>query len=226
MKLAALVSGGKDSIYALYKAQQEHEVKVIIAIKSENPDSYMFHRPNIDLVKLQANALDLPIIFKKTPGEKEKELEDLKKAIIEAKEKYKIDGLVSGALASNYQKSRIERICKEINLKSITPIWHVNPREYMIDLLSKFKVITVKVACDGLKKDSLGKEINLEKIEKLSSKYRFHIAFEGGEAETLVLDAPNFNKKINILDSKTRWDKESQSGEFIIKRAHLEIKKK
>lgn len=224
MKVAALISGGKDSIYALYKTQKEHEIEVIIAIKSENPDSYMFHGPNIDIVKLQAKALSLPIIFKKTLGEKEKELVDLKNAIINAKEKYGIGGLVSGALASNYQKSRIEKICKELNLESITPLWHIDPEKYMEDLLSEFKVIIVKVACDGLNKNVLGKEINLEQIKTLSSKYRFHIAFEGGEAETLVLDGPNFKSNIKIIDFDISWDESENVGEMIIKKAEIKQK--
>lgn len=216
MKLAALISGGKDSIYALYKAQKLHEVKVIIAIKSKNPDSYMFHRPNIDIVKLQAKALGLPLIFKETLGEKEKELDDLKSAIKEAKNKYKIEGVVSGALASNYQRTRIEKICNELGLKSITPLWDIASREYMKKLLSEFEVIIVKVACDGLKKEMLGKEINLAELEKLSSKYRFHIAFEGGEAETLVLDGLNFKKRIKINDYVISWDEKENVGELII----------
>lgn len=221
MKVAALVSGGKDSIYALYRAEEEHDVKVIIAIKSKNPDSYMFHRPNIDLVKLQAKAIGLPLIMKETEGEKEKELSDLGNAIEEAKEKYNIKGVISGALASNYQRTRIEKICKELKIKSITPLWHINPEKYMIKLLSEFDVIIIKAACDGLNKCILGKKINLEEVKKLSEKYRFHIAFEGGEAETLVLDAPIFNKKIEILESKIVWDNKQKTGELIIGKSRL-----
>ena len=91
----------------------------------------------------------------------------------------------------------------------------------MKDLLCKFKVVIVKVACDGLRKKLLGKEIDLEEIKKLSKKYRFNLAFEGGEAETLVLDAPNFKKKIEILDSKIEWNEKDNVGELIIKQAEL-----
>lgn len=216
MKVAALCSGGKDSIYAIYKAQEKHTVEVLIAMKSINPDSYMFHRPNIDLVKLQSEALEIHLIFKETKGEKEKELEDLRDAIKEAKEKYNIKGIVSGALASNYQRKRIENICKELNLESIAPLWHIDPEKYMKELLSKFKIIIVKVACDGLGKDLLGKEINLEEIEKLSKKYRFHIAFEGGEAETFVLDGPIFKKKIIVKDSEIFWNEKESYGKINI----------
>jgi diphthamide synthase (EF-2-diphthine--ammonia ligase) len=40
----------------------------------------------------------------------------------------------------------------------------------------------------------------------LSKKYGFNISFEGGEAETLVLDCPIFRKRLEIRKSKKKWD--------------------
>ncbi len=100
MKLAALFSGGKDSCFALYKAVKErHGIACLISLISENKESYMFHTPNIHLTNLQAEALELPLIAFKTKGEKEIELLDLEKAIKSAVKKYKIEGIVSGAVA-------------------------------------------------------------------------------------------------------------------------------
>lgn len=197
MKLAALVSGGKDSIYAMYKLFKD--VKCIITIKSINPDSFMYHTPNIDLVKLQAESIGLPIIFKETKGEKEIELEDLKLALKEAIKKYKIDGVVSGALYSNYQRERLEKICKELNLKLYSPLWHMDQEQELRKILKAgFKFRIVKVACDGLDNTWL-KEItekDLDKLIELSKKYRFNPAGEGGEYESFVTDGPIFKKKI------------------------------
>ena len=47
-----------------------------------------------------------------------------------------------------------------------------------------------------------------------------NIAFEGGEAETLVIDCPLFNKKIIIEDSEKIMDS-ANSGIFNIKKARL-----
>jgi len=203
MKIAALISGGKDSIYALYKAIKENNKPVCaVAIKSENPESYMFHVPAIELVKLQAKAMNLPLIFKTTKGVKEEELKDLKAALKEARDKYGAEGVVSGALASNYQRTRIEGICNELGLKSIAPLWGADPDKYMDELLaSGFKVIITAVAADGLEESWVGKEIDmrrLSKLKELAKKYRFNIAFEGGEAETLVLDCPLFKQPLNF----------------------------
>jgi diphthine-ammonia ligase len=74
MKLGVLFSGGKDSCYALFKAGKEHEIVCLITMASDNPDSYMFHTPNIEMTKLQSEALDIPLISGRTKGEKEEEL--------------------------------------------------------------------------------------------------------------------------------------------------------
>ena len=98
MRLAVLFSGGKDSTFTVYKALKEgHEVKYLISLISENPASYMFHYPNISLTKVQAELMGIPIITKQTKGEKEKELEDIKSAILEIRKE--IDGVGAGALA-------------------------------------------------------------------------------------------------------------------------------
>jgi diphthine-ammonia ligase len=101
MRLGVLFSGGKDSNYAMYKASKKNEIKVLISIFSENEDSYMFHTPEIENVKVQSKKLGIPLIIKKTKGVKEEELKDLDKAIMQAIKEYKIEGIVTGAIASN-----------------------------------------------------------------------------------------------------------------------------
>src|SRR3989338_6707162 len=97
MRLGVLFSGGKDSSYALFKAMQKEKVVCLISLISENEESYMFHTP-IDKVEEQARRIKLPLVKVKTKGEKEKELNDLKKAIKIAMDKYKIEGVITGAV--------------------------------------------------------------------------------------------------------------------------------
>ncbi|MDD5087068.1 MAG: hypothetical protein PHV16_04935, partial [Candidatus Nanoarchaeia archaeon] len=109
MRVACLFSGGKDSVFAAYQAiKNNHKICCLITIKSKRKDSYMFHIPNIGFAKKQAEAMEMPIIFLDSSGIKEKELDDLKDAISQAKSKYDIEGVVSGALASNYQAERVK----------------------------------------------------------------------------------------------------------------------
>lgn len=220
MRLATLVSGGKDSIYAAYTASKENEVVCIITFKSKRADSYMFHIPNVELVKLQAKSMSLPLIFVESSGIKEKELKDIKNALSTAIKKYKIQGAVSGALASSYQKERIDKICLDLGIKSIAPLWHIDPKKYLRELINhNFKVIIAGVAADGLTKDFLGDEINgnfIKKIEKLN----IHAGGEGGEYESLVLDCPLFKKKLKIKKAKIEMENKC-TGKLIVEDAEL-----
>ena len=227
MKVAVLFSGGKDSVFALHRAiEQGRDVAVLIVLKSANPYSYMFHVPNIDLVKMQAKALKIPIIFKKTEGIKEKELKDLKAALMQAKRQYKIEGVVSGAVDSDYQRYRIEAVCGDLGLRSLALLWHLDPETYMVELFKAgFKVIITAVAAEGFDESWLGKELSMETLEELKilhQRYGIHISGEGGEFETLVIDGPIFKKKIEILDAEKIW--KGDNGQYIIKKAKLSRK--
>jgi len=199
MKLGVLFSGGKDSTYSAFLAKKQgHELICLISLLSKNQDSYMFQHVQREKIQEIADKIGIPVIFQETKGEKEEELKDLEKAIQEAKKKFKIEGIITGAVASNYQKSRIENICNKLKLECINPIWGIESEKYWKDLISnKFKIKIVKVAADGLDNSWVGKIIdakNLKKLEDLSKRFRFHLAFEGGEAETEVVDCPLFKK--------------------------------
>ena len=220
MKLAALVSGGKDSIYAAYKASKKDEIVCLISFKSKRDDSYMFHIPNIHLVDLQAQAMKIPLTYVKSSGIKEKELSDIKKALKLAIKKYKIKGVVSGALASNYQKERIDNICKNLKIKSIAPLWHIDPKKYLKELIkNNFKIIITGIAAEGLSKDFLGHKINDSFINKIKHMH-IHHGGEGGEYESLVIDCPLFSKKLKINKAKIEMENEC-TGKYIVEDAIL-----
>jgi len=223
MKLGVLFSGGKDSTLALQKAMQHHKVVCLITLISENNESYMFHTPNIKITTLQAKALNLPLIKKTTKGQKEVELKDLKKAIILAKNKFNIRGIVTGAIKSVYQSSRIQKICDELDLQCLNPLWLKDELELLNEIVNnKLKVIISGVFAYGFDRSFLGKIIDqgmIEKLKVLKEKYQINPSGEGGEIETTVLDSPIFKKRIEILDSEIFY--ENNSGTFRIKKARL-----
>ncbi|NQU97995.1 diphthine--ammonia ligase [Candidatus Woesearchaeota archaeon] len=225
VKLGALISSGKDSVYAMYTMmKQNYLVECMITLESKNLDSYMFHTPTIELVKLQSEATGIPLVTYTTKGEKEKELDDLKAAIKKAKEKHKIEGIITGALFSNYQRKRIEKIADSLSLKIFNPLWHINQETEMREIVREgFTFIMSKVAADGLNKSWLNKSITNKEIDdlvKLSEKIGMNIAGEGGEFETLVLDGPIFNKKINIKKSRI-MEEDENTATLMIEKAEL-----
>jgi diphthine-ammonia ligase len=214
LKLGVLFSSGKDSTYSAYiMKRQNYELTCLITIKSKNEASYMFHTPAIDLAKLQSEAMEIPIIMQETAGEKEKELVDLKKALQKAKDKYHIDGVITGAVFSTYQRDRVENICDSLGLKIFSPLWHKPQEQLMQELLdTNFEIIFTGIAAEGLNKTWLNKVItsgHLLKLKKLKEKIGMHEAGEGGEFESLVLDCPLFKKKVVVKKSKVIEEKEN-----------------
>ena len=201
MKLALLFSGGKDSTYAGYLAKKDNnELTCLISIISKNPDSYMFHTPKIELTKQQAKLMNIPIITKQTVGKKEQELKDLEQAIKQAKEKYNAEGIITGAVESIYQASRIQKICNKLNLECFNPLWQKNQTELLEDLIkNNFKVIITHVAAEGLDNSYIGRQLDknlISELKKLEEKYKINPAGEGGEFETLVINCPLFKSKM------------------------------
>jgi diphthine-ammonia ligase len=223
MRLGVLFSGGKDSTLALHLAAQKEQAVCLITVVSKNKESYMFHTPNIDVTVLQAQALGLPLVSVVTEGQKEEELADLEKAIVEAKEKYQIDGVVTGAVESVYQASRVQRICNRLDVWCFNPLWKHEQKALLETLVARnFKVVISGIFAYPLDETWLGKHIDaavIARLVELQGQYGISPSGEGGEIETTVLDAPMFKRKIGILDSAI--EARGNCGVFIIKQARL-----
>ena len=168
MKLAVLLSGGKDSIYCCWKAMQTDEVVCFVTIRSINTESYMFHTPNIDLTRLQAEAAGIPLIEWQTSGQEEVELDDLESAIRSAISMYQIEGVVSGAIQSVYQAARVQRICNHLGLWSINPLWLCDQEAYLHDLISAgFDALIAGVFSAPFDETWLGRHIDQSFITNL-----------------------------------------------------------
>jgi diphthine-ammonia ligase len=226
MRVGVLFSGGKDSTLALHKVAEKEEVVCLITLISKNKESYMFHTPNIDITELQAEALGLPLIRKVTAGKPEEELEDLAAAIAQAISNFKIEGVVTGAVESVYQAARIQKICNNLEVWCINPLWKRNQKAILDECVAKgFKTLISGVFAYPLDKTWLGKQIDEDLIEQLmvlSEEYSLSPSGEGGEIETTVLDAPLFKKKIEVLDFEL--EEQGNSGVFKIKQARLREK--
>ncbi len=224
LRLGCLCSGGKDSwLAALVMKQKNYDLKCLIALQSHNPHSYLFHTPNISLVKLQSKASQIPLVLQSTAGKPETELQDLRKALQTAQAKFKLDGIVTGALFSNYQRSRIETTCDELGLKVFSPLWHTNPNRLLEALFSnQFEVVFSSIAAAGLDQSWLGKSIFEQKKDllRLEASLGLNIAGEGGEFETLVLDCPLFTRRIEIQHADIQMENEC-TGIFRVTKAAL-----
>jgi predicted ATP pyrophosphatase (TIGR00289 family) len=223
MRVAVLATGGKDSTLALYRVLRlGYDVKCLVSMIPLREDSWMFHYPNIHLMDLFAEAVGIPLVKAETSGAKEVEVEDLKRLVAGLD----VDGIVSGAIASNYQRARIEEICKQLRLKCLTPLWHENPISILWEILDlEFEVIITGVYAYGFSREWLGRKLDMKTIEaliELNKRFGVSIVGEGGEYETLVLDAPFFKRRLKIVEAERVW--KGQGGYLLIKKAVLEAK--
>jgi len=222
MKIAVLFSGGKDSIRTLHWCLEKgYTVKYLVTMVSKREDSWMYHTPNIHLTELSAEAIGIPLISKETSGIKEKEVEDLKEVL----KVLDIDAIACGGIFSSYQKTRFERVSKELRLKLLTPFWQTDPEQFLKETIDLgFDVRIIGVYAEGFDESWLGRKIDEKTINDLiflNKKYGISIVGEGGEYESLVTDGPIFKKKIKIIDSEKIWNRKTQSGYLKIKKAVL-----
>ncbi len=225
MKLASLFSGGKDSTYSIFLAKKQgHEIKCLLSVFPKSDESHLLHHPNLQWTYLQSQSMQIPqLTIKSELDETDNEINSLEKLLIQAIDEYQIEGLVHGGIQSQFQKEKFENLCNKLNLKSIAPLWNRNPLEYMHELISSnFVFIITSVSSGGLDDSLLGKIItknDIDTLYALSQKFGFNLNFEGGEAETFVVDCSLFSHTIKIIQGKKIWD--GYRGRFEIVDARL-----
>jgi len=199
MKVAALYSGGKDSTYALHWGYfQGLDIECLISVYPREY-SMLFHYPGIEATVYQAKAMNIDILYTNAVNNEEYTLYSLLK---EAKEKYNVKGVIAGTLLSDYQRMRLAFITEKLGLSLYTPLWRIDQRSYMKEIVKNgIKFIITSVSSYGLSHKYIGRIVTLELLNEIlviASKYGLNPAFEGGEAETLVIDAPLFKQKLMI----------------------------
>ncbi|AFL66989.1 diphthine--ammonia ligase [Desulfurococcus amylolyticus] len=207
MKATVLYSGGKDSTYALHKAVEAgYQVVVLSTIIPFYKYSMLYHKPSFNVVQAQAYSLGIPLESIGVYDEK-LELDALRNLLRRVRDKYGVKILVTGAIASNYQRTRFKAIADELGLELYTPLWGRDPRSYLEELLDYgVRFLVTSITSMGIPLDMLGREITMSDVErlvKLAEKYGFNPSFEGGDAETIVVDSPLFRYKLVITGEKS-----------------------
>ncbi len=206
VQVAALFSGGKDSTYAAYVASQRGwDVTHLLSVLPEDRDSMLFHTPNLHMTSLQAEAMGLPLVQETAQAGEEGELDALRRVF----RKVPVDGVVVGAIASDYQHERVNRVADEVGLRVFAPLWRHDPRRLVLDYLSAgFEIVFSSVSAEGLDASWLGRRWDdrvVADLLRLQEIHGVHPCGEGGEFETLVLGAPLFQRRIEILRALPDW---------------------
>lgn len=197
-----LFTGGKDSVYALHRAVWDGlEVRVLASIVPHYKYSMLYHQPNYTLLLAQAQALSTPL---ETIGLADPQREELalKSLLQRVKRYYNIKVVVTGGIRSAFQRNAFKRVAEALGLDLYAPTWGVKDEEYMEDLLrNNINFMIVSITSMGIPHNILGRTItgdDINRLARLSKKYGFNLSFEGGEAETAVVDAPLFKYKLDV----------------------------
>ena len=194
MRLASLYSGGKDSAFSLYVAEQRgHEVPYVVNIVPEDRASWIFHTPNLNCVPAFADAMGKKLVTGRSTGDEDSDMKGLHDAL----DGLDVDGVVSGAVWSDYQWDRMNIVCGDLGLKSIAPMWRKS-QDMLIDeiIASGIRAVIVGVYAEGFDESWLGRPIDSEcvrDLKRLRDRYGISIMGEGVEYESMTLDAPMFS---------------------------------
>jgi len=218
LRLAALFSGGKDSTCALDLVLADgHDVSHLVTAVCDRRDSYMFQTAGVELAALAAEAIGIPHVVVRTSGVKEEEIAPLESALAGLD----VEGVVSGAIRSRYQRDRIDALCGRLGLASLAPLWHTDMSR-VERMVADYEVIVVAVASMGLGPEWLGRRLDAQAVSELrglADRYGINADGEGGEFETSVLSGPNFGMRVEIFDSEVVW--EGDSGYMVVRDAGL-----
>lgn len=223
VRVAALFSGGKDSTYATYVAMQRGwEVTHLLSIRPADPDSMLFHVPNVHVTRLHAEAIGVPLVEEPADPGESGELDAMRRAMSRAD----VDGIVVGAIASDYQHSRVNRVAEGLGLRVFAPLWRQDPHRLVDEYLrAGLRIVFSSVSAEGFDASWLGRPwdaTTIEELRRLEARYGVHPCGEGGEFETLVLDAPFFRKAIRVDRAEPSW--RGSSGVWRVDAATLVLK--
>lgn len=228
----ALLSGGKDSSWALYQALERGlDVSHVLAAQPDD-DSYLFHVPATELTELIAESVGLPYRSFPVPSPAGTDAgaigDDEREALAGALDALDTDldgtlaGIITGAVESEFQHDRLAQLCERFGLAQFSPLWGADPEPALRRMLDRgFDIRIVAVAAGGLDDTWLGRRLDHAAVDELverAASHGLHVLGEGGEYETLVVDGPHMDERL-AFDAEPRWD--GLRGRLAIRTARL-----
>lgn len=216
MRLASLFSGGKDSVFAAYIAEQMgHEISFLVSIFPSDDGSWVFHTPNLGVVPVMAESMNIPLIRADSDGTEQGDLDALRTVLSDLD----IDGVVVGALWSDYQWDRIGSVLEGLGLVMIAPLWRKSQDMIFDEMLSAgIDAIVVGVFAEGLGDEWLGRRLDAEAktdLVALRERYGINIMGEGGEYESMVIDSPMFERRLSVTEHAIDGGRSSGTYEVV-----------
>ena len=195
-------SAGKDSCLACYKAiKQGYIIKYLLNFISKEHKRCCFHGMESNLITLQSELIGIPLVQKEVSPDMQKYEEEFKEAVSELKNNG-IEGMVFGDVYLDEHKDWIERVCKDLNIRPLEPLWNIQAEKVLEEFINLgFQAVVVSCKADLFGKEFVGRYVDKGLIDELKSKTICPCG-ENGEFHTFVVDGPLFKKRIKITRAK------------------------
>ena len=210
-RFVALYTGGKDSHTALLIAMREYglEPALLLIISTPRDDSYLLHTYNVRWAKIHASVMGIP--FEEVPIEGVNEDAEVQRAVESAVERSGASSIVTGGIASMYQKRRFDAIARSLGVEHIAPLWGLDQERVLrLEVLEYgvgFAIIAAMAM--GFTEEWVGRVVDdiedVEALIRLSRKYSFSPVGEGGEYESYVVSSPLFGCKKLVPVGRRFW---------------------
>lgn len=181
---------------------------MMVNVVPEGDDSWIFHVPNACAVPAMAEAMGKELVTGTTDGTEGGDIVALREVL----SGLDVDGVVSGAIWSDYQWDRMGAVCDDLGLRLFAPLWRKD-QDMLLDLMVDSGIRAVIVGCyaEGFDESWLGRPIDaacVKDLRALRDRYGVSVMGEGGEYESMVLDAPMFRHPLEIKECDKVWKRD------------------
>jgi diphthine-ammonia ligase len=207
LEIIASWSGGKDSCLAFYKAMKRgYKIKYLLNFISKKYKRCCFHGIQRELISLQADLIGIPLFQKEVNPDMGLYEKEFKEAVNHLKKK-KARGMVFGDIYLIDHKNWVERVCKDLKIKMIEPLWQKSPEKIAEEFIHLgFKAVVVSAKTELFGKKWIGHQFDREFLDYLKNK-KIDLCGENGEFHTFVIDGPLFKRRIEIIKSRPIFKK-------------------
>jgi len=189
-------SGGKDGCFACYEAmRQGYQVSHLVNFIAQEHNRVRFHGTDTRLIQLQSQAIGIPLLQKETTwGRYEEEFKEAVRSLLPSG----IKGMVFGDIYLQEHLDWVERVCSDIGIDAIEPLWGRKTRDIITDFIdSGFEAVIISAKSELIDREWMGRQIDKDFVSYLSDN-DIDPCGENGEYHTLVINGPIFESRIEI----------------------------
>ena len=194
-------SGGKDSCFACYLAlAQGYRVSHLVNFISQEFKRVSFHGTESRLIQMQSQAIGIPLLQKETtPNGYEQEFKEAVRGLLPQG----VKGMVFGDIYLDEHKEWVERVCGELGIEAVEPLWGKSTESLLIDFIDAgFEAVIVSARAELIDEEWVGKRLDRNFMDYLKAK-NIDLCGENGEYHTLVVNGPLFKRRIEVTEGRT-----------------------